>query len=88
MNRRFIVMGNGMMYGYHFGMGWMLLGIIFWIFIITCTVLLVLWIVGKSGRDKRIEGEDSALEILNKRYVRGEITKEQYDEMKKTISEK
>ena len=81
-------MGNGMMYGYHFGMGWMLLGIVFWIFIITCTVLLVLWIVGKNGRGKRIEGEDSALEILNKRYVRGEITKEQYDEMKKTISEK
>jgi putative membrane protein len=83
-----IVMGNGMMYGYHFGMGWMLLGVVFWIFIITCTVLLVMWIVGKSGRGKPVEGEDSAMEILNKRYARGEITKEQFDEMKKDISAK
>jgi len=34
-----------------------------------------------------VQGEDSALEILNKKYVRGEITKEQYNEMKKDISE-
>jgi putative membrane protein len=79
-------MGNGMMYGYHYGMGWMLHGLVFWIFIITCAVLLVLWIIGKSGRDKRVQGEDSALEILNKRYVRGEITKGLYEEMKKDIS--
>jgi putative membrane protein len=81
-------MGNGMMYGYHYGMGWMLLGVIFWIFIITCAVLLVLWIIGKRGGDKRVHGEDSALEILNKRYARGEIAKELYEEMKKDISAK
>ncbi|MRS04034.1 SHOCT domain-containing protein [bacterium] len=81
------MMGNGMMYGYHYGMGWgwMLLGIVFWIFIITCVVLLVLWIVGKSGRGKHLQGEDPALEILNKRYARGEVTKELYEEMKKDI---
>jgi putative membrane protein len=77
-----------MMYGYHYGLGWMLLGIVLWIFIITCAVLLVLWIVGKSGRGKRVQGEDPPLEILNKRYVRGEITKEQYEEMKKDIAAK
>ena len=81
-------MGNGMMYGYHYGMGWMLLGVVFWIFIITCAVLLVLWISGKRGGDKRVLGEDSALEILNKRYARGEIAKELYEEMKKDISAK
>ena len=81
-------MGNGMMYGYHYGMGWMLLGVVFWVFIITCAVLLVLWIIGKSGRGKHLQGEDSAHEILNKRYARGEITKELYEEMKKDISAK
>jgi putative membrane protein len=30
-------------------------------------------------------GEESALEILKKRYARGEITKEEYDKMKKEI---
>ncbi|MRR21205.1 SHOCT domain-containing protein [bacterium] len=76
-----------MMYGYNYGMGWgwMLLGIVFWIFVITCVVLLVLWIVGKIGRGKHLLGEDPALEILNKRYARGEVTKELYEEMKKDI---
>ena len=64
----------------------MLLGIVFWIFIITCVVLLVLWFIGKSGKGKHVQGEESALEILNKRYASGEITKEQYDEMKKDIA--
>ncbi len=82
------MIGNGMTYGYHFGMGWMLLGFVFWVFIIVCAVLLVLWIIGRGGRRKGVEDDDSALGILNKRYARGEITKEQYDVMKKDISEK
>lgn len=79
-------MGSGMMYGYHYGMGWMLMSLVFWIVLISGLVLLILWIARKIGRGTRIQGEDSALEILNKRYVGGEITKEQYDEMKKDIS--
>ncbi len=82
------MIGYGPMYGYHFGMGWMLLGLVFWIFIITCAVLLVLWIIGKSGRGKRFQGEDSAIDILNKRYASGEINRVQYEEMKKDISAK
>ena len=80
------MMGNGMMYGYHFGMGWMLLGLVFWIFVIVCAVLLVLWIIGRSGRGKRGKEEDSAMEILNRRYARGEITREQYHEIKKDLN--
>jgi putative membrane protein len=30
--------------------------------------------------------EESALDILQKRYARGEITKEQYEEMKRNLS--
>ncbi len=82
------MMGNGLMYGYHYGMGWMLLGLVFWIAIITGVVLLVLWIVAKSGKFRHEQKEDSALEILNKKYVRGEISKEHYQEMKKDIAEK
>ncbi len=82
------MMGYGPMYGYHFGMGWMLLGFVFWIFIVACAVLLVLWIIGKSGRGRQVQAEDSAMDILNKRYARGEITREQYEDMKKDISAK
>ncbi len=80
------MMGNGMMYGYHFGMGWMLLGLVFWIFVIACAVLLVLWVIGRSGRGKRGKEELSAMEILNRRYARGEITREQYHEIKKDLN--
>ncbi|MEA5113975.1 MAG: SHOCT domain-containing protein [Geobacteraceae bacterium] len=78
--------GNGMMYGYQGGMGWMVLGLVFWVAVIAGIVLLVLWIVGKSGKGKGEQAEDTALGILNKRYARGEITKEQYEEMKRDIS--
>ncbi len=82
------MVGNNMMYGYHLGIGWMLFGLVFWIFIVVCTVLLVLWIIGKSGKVMHAHKVDSALEILNKRYVQGEISKEHYEEMKKDIAEK
>jgi putative membrane protein len=78
--------GNGMMYGYHYGMGWMVVSLVFWILLIAGAVLLVLWIVGKSGRGSRAGVEESALDILKKRYARGEITREQYEEMKKVVS--
>lgn len=81
------MMGNGLMYGYHYGMGWMLLGLVFWVAIITGIVLLVLWIARKSGKLHHEPKEESALEILNRRYARGEISKEEYLEMKKEISE-
>lgn len=80
--------GSNMMYGYHFGVGWMLFGLIFWIFIVVCVVLLVLWLIGKSGKWIHFHREESALEILKKRYVLGEISKEDYEEMKKDIEEK
>ncbi len=80
------MVGNGMMYGYHYGMGWMLMTLVFWILLIAGVVLLVLWIVGKSSRGVRSAPEESALDILKKRYARGEITREQYEEMKSDIS--
>jgi uncharacterized membrane protein len=82
------MMGNEMMYGYHLGMGWMLFGLVFWIFIVVCTVLLVLWVIGKSGKWLHVHREETALEILNKRYVQGEISRELYEEMKKDIAGK
>ena len=75
----------GMMDGYGYGMmggGYWILGLIFWILVIIGLVLLIkyLW---EGSRGKR--GEESALEILKKKYVRGEISKEEFEEKKKDL---
>ena len=76
-------MAIGMMDGYSFGImgyGMLILGFIFWILVIAGLVLLIkyLWEGGKRG-------EESALEVLKKRYARGEISKEEFEEKKKDL---
>ncbi len=75
-------MSNGMTGS---GMGiWMLMNIIFWILLIAGIILLVGWFVQKAvGSGSR--SEESALEILKKRYARGEISKEEFEEKKRGL---
>ena len=63
-----------MMYGYGgFGIFWMM---VFW----AAITWLVIWVVKEITKNK-----ESGSEILEKRYVKGEINKKQYLEMKKTL---
>jgi putative membrane protein len=57
-----------------------------WLVIIIGAVLFVLWLVRGPARP-RIAGPavESPMDILRARYARGEITKEQFEEMKKTL---
>lgn len=50
--------------------------------------LIIIFAVMKMNNNNRrnIPFEDSPLDILKKRYAKGEITKEQFEEMKKNIS--
>ena len=80
-----------MMYGWGWngmGFGAGLLGlffmIVFWGLLISGVVLLVRWIAGRS-REGEARHEDSALEILKKRYARGEIGKEEFAEKKRDL---
>jgi putative membrane protein len=75
-----------MMYGPYGGGMWMFFQFLFWILVIIGIVLLIVWIVRQPKRYDRGPGEESALEILKKRYARGEISKEDYERMKKDIS--
>jgi putative membrane protein len=75
-------MTYGMMDGYGMGYGMGILGLIFWILVIIGLVLLIryLWESGGAKRE-----QESALEILKKRYARGEISKEEFEEKKKDL---
>jgi putative membrane protein len=76
----------GMMDGYGYGMmggGYWILGLIFWILVIIGLVLLIKYLWG-SGTVKK--EEESALEILKKKYARGEISKEEFEEKKNVLS--
>lgn len=73
----------GMMEGYGYGMGsgmW-IFGLIFWILILIGLVLLIKYLWEGGGARK----EESALEILKKKYAKGEISKEEFEEKKKDI---
>ena len=79
-----------MMGGFFGGaMGWigMILGFIFFILIIIGVIFLIVWIV-KRATHSGIEDKtgSKALEVLKERYAKGEITKEQYESMKKDLS--
>lgn len=71
---------------YGYGMmrhGSMFFGLMFWIFIIVVAYLLIKWLIEQN---KTREGkEKSTLDIAKERYAKGEITKEEFEEMKKNL---
>lgn len=58
--------------------------IIFWILIIVLVVYLVRGEMGSSDKQLGHTGE-SPLDLLKKRYAKGEITKKEFDEIKKDL---
>jgi putative membrane protein len=62
--------------------GWVsaILHLVFWVGLIVGIVLLLVWIARQSGSN-RVLASISTQEILQMRYARGEITREQYQQM-------
>lgn len=81
------MMGGGGMMG--FG-GFGLIGLLFNLVIIIGIVVLVVWAVKRFTSGTTIgsqsSGNQSPREILQARYVRGEITREQYQQMLSDLS--
>ncbi|MGE0681324.1 MAG: SHOCT domain-containing protein [Candidatus Binatia bacterium] len=71
---------------YPWGMGIsMFFMLLLWILAIVGIVFLVRWVLDQTTARQRGRSEDSALDILNKRYARGEINREEYEEKKKDL---
>ncbi len=64
------------------GIGMMLMMLVFWGLVIVALVLGIRWLL-TQGREPR---SDSLLDILKKRYARGEIDNEEYEAKKREIS--
>ncbi|MBN2464686.1 SHOCT domain-containing protein [candidate division WOR-3 bacterium] len=69
------------------GIGMMGFGLIFWLLLIGGIVVLVVWAVRtSSGRGAGVSGhEPDALEIARRRYARGDISKEQFEQLKQDL---
>jgi putative membrane protein len=76
---------NMMEWGYGMGGFGIILNIIIWVAIIIGIVFLVRWMSGFAKQKDQATKEDSALEILKKRYVSGEISKEEFEQKRKDI---
>ncbi|MFQ5829882.1 MAG: SHOCT domain-containing protein [Candidatus Methylomirabilia bacterium] len=62
--------------------GWLLM-LLFWVLIILGVVLLVRWLVEQTRPRRAVE--ESALEILKKRYARGEVEKQEFETKKRDL---
>lgn len=72
---------EGMMH-YGFGFG----GMFMWIIFLILIVLLIFFIVQTQKTKGQMPTQnESHLDILKKRYAKGEITKEEYERMKKDL---
>jgi len=78
----------GMMGGWGFGMngGAWFLNIFFLILVTAGIVLLLVRFIGGGTWWRQKGDEESAMDILKKRYASGEISREEFEEKKKMIS--
>lgn len=80
------MMGPGMMGG--FGWGWFMpiFLILFWVLIVWAVVTFVRGVAWPGGSHSASSRTDSAMEVLRRRYARGEVSKEEYEEKKRDLA--
>lgn len=80
-------MGRWMMSDW--GMGWfgMIFMIVFWALIIGGVILLIKWLIQGSAGGGRFASKpgSKAMDILKERYARGEISRNEFESMKKDL---
>lgn len=69
---------DGWMWGWHW-LWWL-----FWIAIVVVAIYLLTRALSSTRRDD-VGGRESALDVLEKRYARGEISSEEYEERRSRL---
>ena len=59
--------------------------LLFWGVVILGLVIAVRWFVNRDKTEDEGTGPQTALEILKRRFARGEITREEFERMKKDL---
>lgn len=67
------------------GVGMLLFMVLFWVLLIAGIIALVRWAFGWSGPGGRAVGGGRALEILKERYAKGELSREQFEAMRRDL---
>ena len=75
--------GDGMGWWMVFGGIWMTL---FWGAVIGLVVWLVIRLSRRAGRSDRSDGRRTPLDIARERYARGEISREEFEQIRKDLS--
>lgn len=66
-------------------MSGMWFGWIFWIVIIVLVIFLIVRLTNQKSNGAGKISDETPLNVLKKRYARGEITKEEFESMKKDL---
>jgi putative membrane protein len=75
-----------MYYGFGYGVLWFIVHIIGWVLAIWLIVWVIRLVFGRHPRRRPwMMNTHDAPEILRERYAKGEITKEQFETMKKDL---
>jgi putative membrane protein len=81
-------MWHGYMMQHMWGSSWLSMSFymgIFWIVAIAATVVIIKALVHGGGSDMPQRGDDRALTVLEERYARGEIGKEEFLEKRRGL---
>ena len=74
------------MWGAHDGMGWwMMFGVIWMVIFWGAIIALAIWAVSRLGEGERRGDMDTPLEIARRRYARGEIDREQFEQLQRDL---
>lgn len=76
------MMGDWGGWGWGMGFGWIFM-ILFWALIILGIVALAKWLL--SAGNPGSSASKQPLDILKQRYARGEITRDQYEQMRRDL---